>query len=278
MKHTISFDRSMHIAMLIHMHTCKPVNMHSHMIYYMYNTGIGLVRKHATTGTLSQTTDARRHARWNAGTHAARQSARQSVATASKLPASSVTTTIATTTTVATAPALLKRATRARPQTAHYLTATQCAGTGVYVFKYSLLCLRVCLFTCMHACVHACMHTYIHACVHAYMHTSNLSVSAAAGMLHKLSACPARDCNCCPLAHSSGKCAGTRQGKHEGTRYLQSSDSPPVLTSIRAYMHTCIQAASTALERACVFLDSDGEASLPKTDHSFLTCVERDLS
>ena len=74
MKHTISFDRSMHIAMLIHMHTCKPVNMHSHMIYYMYNTGIGLVRKHATTGTLSQTTDARRHARWNAGTHAARQS------------------------------------------------------------------------------------------------------------------------------------------------------------------------------------------------------------
>jgi hypothetical protein len=196
-------------------------------------------------------------------------------------------TTTATTTTVATAPASLKRATPARlihpaffglGQTAHYPSAGPCAGTGVYVFKYSLLCLRVCLFTCMHACVHACMHTYIHACMHAYMHTSNLSVSAAAGMLHKLSACPARDCNCCPLAHSSGKCAGTRQGKHEGTRYLQSSDSPPVLTSIRAYMHTCIQAASTALERACVFLDSDGEASLPKTDHSFLTCVERDLS
>ena len=83
----------------------------------MYNTGIGLVRKHATTGTLSQTTDARQRARSSAGTtaRAAMQprqtSARPSVETASKLPAKNAMTTTATTTTVAAALASLKRAT-----------------------------------------------------------------------------------------------------------------------------------------------------------------------
>ena len=50
---------------------------------------------------------------------------------ASKLPARSVMTTTATTTTGATAPASLKRATPARPQTAHYPSAGPCAGTGI---------------------------------------------------------------------------------------------------------------------------------------------------
>ena len=101
MTQTSDCDASMHLN--IDMTHMRDVDTDMHIA--IHDAGIGLVRRYA-------------------------------IKTASKLPARSVMTETATTTTGATAPASLKRATPARPQTAHYPSAGPCAGTGMHIFVY----------------------------------------------------------------------------------------------------------------------------------------------